>query len=158
MFEIGTWDAARVWARERAKNKSLFAKQSKIFGEKNQDIWKKIEIFTKKIKIFATKKNQSIWRKKESAPREEFLIGWLKILLCYDYQKFAHYISFNYLAFMVFKGHVAATSRFNPFVPTVPTCAVRETASHGIMGAPRVPPLNPTETIVFWEHYRLWGV
>ena len=36
----------------------------------------------------------------------------------------------------------------NPFVPTVPTFAVRETASLGIMGAPRVPPLNPSETIV----------
>ena len=29
---------------------------------------------------------------------------------------------------------------FNPFVPTVPTFAVRETASLGIMGTPRVPP------------------
>ena len=36
----------------------------------------------------------------------------------------------------------------NPFIPTVPTCAVRETASLGIMGDPRVPPLNPSETIV----------
>ena len=36
----------------------------------------------------------------------------------------------------------------NPFVPTVPTCAVRETASLGIMGAPRMPPLNPSESIV----------
>ena len=35
------------------------------------------------------------------------------------------------------------------------TCAVRETASLGIMGEPRVPPLNPAETIVFREHYRL---
>ena len=26
------------------------------------------------------------------------------------------------------------------------------------MGAPRVTPLNPEETIVLWEHYRLWGV
>ena len=42
----------------------------------------------------------------------------------------------------------------NPFMPTVPTFAVRETASLGIMGAPRVPPLNPTETIVLSEHYR----
>ena len=38
------------------------------------------------------------------------------------------------------------------------TFAVRETASLGIMGAPRVPPLNPSESIVLWEHYRLWGV
>ena len=37
---------------------------------------------------------------------------------------------------------------FNLFVPTVPTFAVRETASLGIMGAPRVPPLNPSESIV----------
>ena len=44
---------------------------------------------------------------------------------------------------------------FNPFMPTVPTFAVRETASLGIMGAPRVPPLNPSETIVLSEHYRL---
>ena len=43
----------------------------------------------------------------------------------------------------------------NPFVPTVPTFAVRETASLGIMGAPRVPPLNPSELIVLSEHYRL---
>ena len=35
--------------------------------------------------------------------------------------------------------------------------AVRETASLGIMGAPRVPPLNPSETIVLSEHYRFWG-
>ena len=40
----------------------------------------------------------------------------------------------------------------------VPTFAVRETASLGIMGEPRVSPLNPSEMIVFWEHYRLRGV
>ena len=33
----------------------------------------------------------------------------------------------------------------NPFMPTVPTFAVRETASLG----------NPSETIVLSEHYRL---
>ena len=38
---------------------------------------------------------------------------------------------------------------FNPFMPTVPTFAVRETTSLGIMGEPRVPPLNLSETIVF---------
>ena len=38
---------------------------------------------------------------------------------------------------------------FNPFFPTVPIFAVQETASLGIMGAPRVPPLNPSKTIVF---------
>ena len=38
--------------------------------------------------------------------------------------------------------------QLNPFVPTVPTFAVRETASLGIMGEPRVPPLNPSESIV----------
>ena len=27
--------------------------------------------------------------------------------------------------------------------------------SLGIVGEPRVPPLNPSETIVLWEHYRL---
>ena len=43
----------------------------------------------------------------------------------------------------------AANPNLNPFVPTVPTLAVRDTASLGIMGAPRVPPLNPSETIVF---------
>ena len=35
------------------------------------------------------------------------------------------------------------------------TFAVRETASLGIMGAPRVPPLNPSESIVLSEYYRL---
>ena len=44
----------------------------------------------------------------------------------------------------------------DPFFPTVPTFAVRETASLGIMGAPRVPPLDPSETIVLSEHYRLY--
>ena len=33
------------------------------------------------------------------------------------------------------------------------TFAVRETASLGIMGAPRVPPLNPSETIVLCEGF-----
>ena len=42
--------------------------------------------------------------------------------------------------------------------PVRSTFGVRETASLGIMGAPRVPPLNPSESIVLWEHYRLWGV
>ena len=37
------------------------------------------------------------------------------------------------------------------------TFAVRETASLGIMGAPRVPPLNPSESIVLSEHYRLYS-
>ena len=32
--------------------------------------------------------------------------------------------------------------------PVRSTFAVRETASLGIMGAPRVPPLNPSESIV----------
>ena len=35
------------------------------------------------------------------------------------------------------------------------TFAVRETASLGIMGAPRVPPLKPSESIVLSKHYRL---
>ena len=33
--------------------------------------------------------------------------------------------------------------------PVRSTFAVRETASLGIMKAPRVPPLNPSESIVF---------
>ena len=59
---------------------------------------------------------------------------------------------------MLIDHHESSTDRqvvVNPFVPTVPTCAVRETASLGIMGAPRVPPLNPSESIVLSEHYRL---
>ena len=39
------------------------------------------------------------------------------------------------------------------FRPVRSTFAVRETASLGIMGAPRVPPLNPSESIVLWEQY-----
>ena len=42
--------------------------------------------------------------------------------------------------------------------PVRSTFVVRETASLGIMGEPRVPPLNPSESIVLSEHYRLWGV
>ena len=38
------------------------------------------------------------------------------------------------------------TQRINPYLRS--TFAVRETASLGIMGAPRVPPLNPSESIV----------
>ena len=54
--------------------------------------------------------------------------------------------------------NICTPCHLNPFVPTVPTCAVRETASLGMMGAPRVLPLNPSETIVLWEHYRLRGL
>ena len=51
--------------------------------------------------------------------------------------------------------------RLNPLMPvgnyivTSFLFAVRETASLGIMGAPRVPPLNPSESIVLSKHYRL---
>ena len=38
--------------------------------------------------------------------------------------------------------------------PLRSTFAVRETASLGIIGAPRVPPLNPSESIVLSKHYR----
>ena len=44
------------------------------------------------------------------------------------------------------------------YQPVRSTFAVRETASLGIMGAPRVPPLNPSESIVLSKHYRLRGV
>ena len=37
--------------------------------------------------------------------------------------------------------------------PVRSTSAVRETASLGIMGAPRVPPLNPSESIVLSESF-----
>ena len=49
----------------------------------------------------------------------------------------------------------------NPFLPTVAFSQhllSERLTSLGIMGEPRVPPLNPSETIVFWEHYRLWEV
>ena len=42
--------------------------------------------------------------------------------------------------------------------PVRSTFAVRETASLGIMGAPRVPPLNPSESIVLWGASRHHGV
>ena len=38
------------------------------------------------------------------------------------------------------------------------TFAVRETASLGIMGAPRVPPLNPSESIVLSELAFVHGI
>ena len=41
--------------------------------------------------------------------------------------------------------------------PVPSTFAVRETASLGIMGAPRVPPLNPSESIVLSDHTRLFS-
>ena len=43
---------------------------------------------------------------------------------------------------------VLSAGKQNAFFLEVPTFAVRETASLGIMGAPRVPPLNPSESIV----------
>ena len=43
----------------------------------------------------------------------------------------------------------------NLYPPLRSTFAVRETASLGIMGAPAVPPLNPSETIVLWDIYWL---
>ena len=39
--------------------------------------------------------------------------------------------------------------------PLRSTFAVQEIASLGTMGEPWVPPLNPSETIVLSEHYRL---
>ena len=36
-------------------------------------------------------------------------------------------------------------------------CCPRDSVSRH-NGGTSVPPLNPSESIVFWEHYRLWGV
>ena len=44
------------------------------------------------------------------------------------------------------------------FCPPFPHLLSERLTSLGIIWAPRVPPLNPSETIAFWEHYRLWGV
>ena len=41
------------------------------------------------------------------------------------------------------------------FCPSFQHLLSERLASLGIMGAPRVPPLNPSETIVLSEHYRL---
>ena len=55
--------------------------------------------------------------------------------------------------------HFCPPLRFrNRFLPTVPTFAVRETDVSRHNGEPRVPSLNPSETIVLSEHSRLWGV
>ena len=44
------------------------------------------------------------------------------------------------------------------YPPLRSTLALRETAFIGIMGETRVSPLNPSESIVLSNHYRLWGV
>ena len=48
-------------------------------------------------------------------------------------------------------GHMCFLTHFYP--PLRSTFAVRQTASLGlgIMGEPRLPPLNPSETIVLWS-------
>ena len=91
----------------------------------------------------------------------------LKYSYCYMYRNIVICIT-TIAAVMCFRTGPLAIIRFlpyfpclvgkyllNPFVPTVPTCVVRETASLGIMGEPRVPPLSSSETIVLSEHYRL---
>ena len=49
--------------------------------------------------------------------------------------------------------------RLIPFMPTVAfnICCPRDCVS-GHNGGAWVPPLNPSESIVLWEHYRLWGI
>ena len=55
--------------------------------------------------------------------------------------------------------HFCPPLRFrNQFLPTVPTFAVQETDVSRHNGGTSGAPLNPSETIVLWEHYRLWGV
>ena len=49
------------------------------------------------------------------------------------------------------------TIQINPFLPSVPTFAVRETDDSRHNGGNSGPPLNPSETIVLSEHYRLGG-
>ena len=63
---------------------------------------------------------------------------------------------------MLMHAHIPCMPTFTLAGPLTHLCrpvrskfAVRETASLGIMGAPRVPPLNPSESIVLSEHYRL---
>jgi len=45
---------------------------------------------------------------------------------------------------------------FNPSMPTVPTFAIRETDVSRHNGGTSGAPLKAPETIVFWEHYRLY--
>ena len=52
-------------------------------------------------------------------------------------------------------GDVAFWVGVNPFMPTVPTFAVRETEVSRHNGGTSGAPLNPLETIVLSEHYRL---
>ena len=49
-------------------------------------------------------------------------------------------------------------AKLNPFMPTVPTFAVRETNVSQHNGGTSGTPLKPSEMIVLSEHYRLWGV
>ena len=83
---------------------------------------------------------------------------WLVWAIMPSYGLWLHHLELCNREMQHHRGSVKSYYSVNPFVPTVPTFTVRETASVGIMGAPRVPPLNPSETIVFWEDYRLWGI
>ena len=70
------------------------------------------------------------------------------VLYAYKHQQNAPHLPISKLAHATRKeGHAADSWKarqygiINPFFHTVPTCAFRETASLGIIGAPAVPPL-----------------
>ena len=77
----------------------------------------------------------------------QFLISIDYIKDIHVWSQFAHRV-LSLIQAIVIVHQLSHLVALNPFMPTVPTFAVRETVSLGIMGEPRVPPLNPSETIV----------
>ena len=82
---------------------------------------------------------------------EDFAPAALEALFIIYYR---HYIIYLFIIGIIYLYYLCTNSPLQSSIlshlcrPVRSTSAVRETASLGIMGAPRVPPLNPSESIV----------
>ena len=65
---------------------------------------------------------------------------------CVSFNRVVCFVYFDLIFYLL--EYLLMCSALHLCRPVRSTFAVRETASLGIMGAPRVPPLNPSESIV----------
>ena len=71
------------------------------------------------------------------------------------YKPFGERIPISYTEKLTAAKPVHLSDSYPIFAHQVPTFAVRETDVSRYNGGTRVPPLNPSESIVLSEHYRL---
>ena len=143
------------------RNRRLFNRSDALQKADCAIFWSHLQIQLQAVPVFSSVYPSLIWFSSSSFPGAPYRI-FPSVFSLYFFQFYFVVIITTTIWSDVWETAILGTQQTAPLIHLCPplrsTFAVRETASLGIMGEPRVPPLNPSETIVLWEHYRLWGV